>query len=109
MAQDYTKRHLSYGEDGLLAISSLLSVMSASFSRGFIGGLPEMFFHEALLWQPNEPMQKRWPSDTLHDAPPSWSWAGWEGEIMAHDWLEHGSHLNSHYQHPDKNVWTKAL
>jgi hypothetical protein len=66
--------------------------MSASFSGGFINGLPEMFFDEALLWQPREPMQRRFNS-TDRENPPSWAWAGWEGAIMASAWEEHFGHL----------------
>ena len=75
LVNDYTNRKLTYGEDGINAISSLLSVMGSSFSGGFINGLPEMFFNEALLWQPMEIMQRRSSSAGLNDIP-SWSWAG---------------------------------
>lgn len=50
LVHEYTTRKLTYGEDGLNAISSLLSVMCGSFWGGFVSGLPEMFFNEALLW-----------------------------------------------------------
>lgn len=65
LVRDYSRRKLTYSDDALPAITSLLSVMSLSFSGGFISGLPEMFFHEALLWQPREPMQRRLTSPSL--------------------------------------------
>lgn len=92
MVHAYNSRKFTYAEDSLNAITSLLSVMSFSFSGGFISGLPEMFFDEALLWQPAEPMQRRQASATANNLP-SWSWAGWEGEIMTDQWLEHWRHL----------------
>jgi hypothetical protein len=92
LVHHHTRRKLTYGDDALHAISSLLSIMSSSFSGGFISGLPEMFFNEALLWQPKEPMQRRRCSERLNELP-SWSWAGWESEIEELAWLRHWSHL----------------
>jgi hypothetical protein len=82
----YTRRKLTYGDDALHAISSLLSIMSSSFSGGFISGLPRMFFNEALLWQPKEPKQRRRCSERVSELP-SWSWASWEGEIEDSTWF----------------------
>jgi hypothetical protein len=93
LAHDYARRKLTYGDDALHAITSLLSVMSTSFFGGFITGLPEMFFDEALLWQPAEPMQQRQSSEGRL-AIPSWSWVGWEGEIMTVDWKHYFYHLH---------------
>jgi Heterokaryon incompatibility protein (HET) len=92
LVRDYSRRKLTYSDDAFPAITSLLSVMSASFSGGFISGLPEMFFDEALLWQPREPMQRRLTSPD-RDNPPTWSWAGWEGELTGEAWEEHFNHL----------------
>jgi hypothetical protein len=98
IVHDYARRKLTYGDDALHAITSLLSVMSTSFSGGFITGLPEMFFDEALLWQPGEPMQRRRSSEGQLSIP-SWSWVGWEGEILKLSW----KHLFCHL-HPNKKV-----
>ena len=95
LVHDFTNRKLTYGKDGVNAISSLLSVMCSSFWGGFISGLPEIFFHEALLWQPSEIMQRRSSSTGLNDLP-SWSWASWEGEIMKTEWTAHWSHIYSY-------------
>jgi hypothetical protein len=88
IVSDFANRKLTYPEDGLNAVSSLLTVMNSSFLGGFISGLPEMFLDEALLWQPAEPMQRR-GSNSL----PSWSWAGWEGQIIRREWMDHWAHL----------------
>jgi hypothetical protein len=95
LVQDYTRRELTYSDDVLPAITSLLSVMCSSFSGGFIGGLPQMFFDEALLWQPEEPMQRR-QAPPGRENPPSWSWAGWQGEIMKESWEDHFCYLHVH-------------
>jgi Heterokaryon incompatibility protein (HET) len=93
LVNDYNLRKLTYPEDGLTAISSLLSIMSSSFQGGFISGLPQMFFDEALLWQPLQPMQRRKFSNTPESPLPSWSWVGWEGEIASKSWIGYYSHL----------------
>jgi hypothetical protein len=94
-AQEYTKRKLTYPSDGLQAVTGLLSLISPSFSGRFISGLPEMFFNEALLWQPRETMQRR--QDSRHgESLPSWSWVGWEGAIMKGRWLNHYTHTTLH-------------
>ena len=59
MVCEYTERQLTYEEDGLQAISGLISRWNNSFHGGFIWGLPQMFFDEALLSQPAEPMVSR--------------------------------------------------
>lgn len=96
--KSYNTRQFTYPEDALRAISSLLSVWRHSFDGGFISGLPQMFFYEALLWQPAELLQRRVPSHSgLADDDgqlPSWSWVGWEGPIDTESWLEHFSHLH---------------
>lgn len=48
----YNKRDFSYPQDSLPAISGLLKLLTQSFPYGFIGGLPRLMLHEALLWQP---------------------------------------------------------
>ncbi|KAI0123496.1 heterokaryon incompatibility protein-domain-containing protein [Xylariales sp. AK1849] len=94
--RDYNMRQFTYPEDALKAISSLLSVWRHSFDGGFISGLPQMFFNEALLWQPEEPLQRRIASGRLghQSSLPSWSWVGWEGAIDIDTWANHYSHLH---------------
>ncbi|GAB1319893.1 hypothetical protein MFIFM68171_10103 [Madurella fahalii] len=106
--RSYNTRQFTYPEDALKAISSLLSTWRYSFDGGFISGLPQMFFYEALLWQPAETLQRRVPSngsvadDDAHL--PSWSWVGWEGSIDTESWLKHFSHLHL-LQHNRKGSW----
>jgi hypothetical protein len=49
---DYSERRLSYDEDALPGILGLFSVVSRSFTGGFLYGLPEMNFDRALCWNP---------------------------------------------------------
>ena len=114
--RSYNTRQFSFPEDALKAISSLLAVWKGSFDGGFISGLPQMFFYEALLWQPEEPLKRRVSStsglnlnahgDDGDDRGhlPSWSWAGWEGPIDIESWLKHFSHI--HYLAYDRTGQT---
>jgi len=78
----FNDRDLRYQEDVLDAFAGLLSEASKSFIGGFISGLPQMFFDEALLWQPHLPMSRRVSSSTEKCAIlPSWSWVGWQGNF----------------------------
>ena len=80
----YNRRTLRYPEDVLRAFSGLLTSWNRSFDGGFICGLPQMFFDDALLWQGNTALARRRHSGCPGQGatfPPSWSWVGWQGEI----------------------------
>lgn len=64
MIHEYNNRQLTFPADGLQAIAGLLAVMNRSFHGGFICGLPQMFFDDALLWQPCNSLQRRIPKIT---------------------------------------------
>lgn len=87
---DFSKTELRYDEDSLPALSGMLSVLSRSFTGGFLYGIPEMFFERGLGWCPRyrhtnlrrgimsgRPVEKRLSPTGL----PSWSWVGWRGFI----------------------------
>lgn len=102
LISDYNSRQLSYEEDALPAFSGVLSVLSRTFTGGFLYGLPEMFFDGALCWRcaetftydygardyidctirrrafSEEPKEGNFSAAEL----PSWSWIGWQGDIM---------------------------
>ena len=90
----YNKRAFSYSADTLNALSGILSSLT-SFEGGFIWGLPQMFFDLALLWQPEETIIRRRSNPVAgHDGvPPSWTWAGWHGELDTKSW-ERGLNVN---------------
>ncbi|KAH7116418.1 hypothetical protein EDB81DRAFT_873324 [Dactylonectria macrodidyma] len=84
----YNDKSLRYDEDALPAISGLLSVVSRSFTGGFLYGVPEASFERGLSWRPYWPhtnLRRRIPSirpveDRLAPSGlPSWSWLGWCG------------------------------
>lgn len=102
LVSDYNSRQLSYEEDALPAFSGVLSVLSRTFTGGFLYGLPEMFFDIALCWRceavldydhgakdyvartirrrkfSEEPKKGSFSAADL----PSWSWVGWHGGIV---------------------------
>lgn len=88
----YNMRELRFEEDALPAISGLLSVVSRSFTGGFIYGLPEMLFDRGLGWRPHwnhTNLRRRIQSDRpstsrlSHLSLPSWSWIGWQGMVTS--------------------------
>lgn len=105
LLMDYKKRELTYPEDILRAFSGIAYALSASFPGGFVSGLPAGFFSIALLWRNWKPSSRRKATTAeaqLHI--PSWSWAGWEGDIIytswtaAESWMKQGSrnNMNAH-------------
>ena len=89
---DYNKRELRFEEDALPGISGFLSVVSRSFTGGFLYGLPEMLFDRALGWRPlwnHTNLRRRVQSDRpsnsrlSHLSLPSWSWIGWQGFVTS--------------------------
>ncbi|KAK0727622.1 heterokaryon incompatibility protein-domain-containing protein [Lasiosphaeria miniovina] len=92
IVQYYNTRKFSLEEDVLPAFSGITSLLVSTFDGGFLYGLPEMFFDDALLWLPFPRVTRRIATDT--SAPflrgsllPSWSWMGWCGEIDGLSWL----------------------
>jgi hypothetical protein len=83
----YNKREFTFSRDTLHALDGIISSLTA-FDDGFLWGLPLMFFDLALLWQPQERLTRRSRSKVGPDdiVPPSWSWAGWQGELDTDIW-----------------------
>ena len=103
---NYNKREFRYEEDALPGISTLLSVVSRSFTGGFLYGLPEMLFDRALGWKPiwgHINLRRRAQSDrpdssrSSHLSLPSWSWIGWQG-LVTH-WYGEAARIN------DRQSW----
>lgn len=88
---NYNRRTLRVPEDALRAFSGLLAAWNRAFDGGFICGLPQMFFDDALLWQGDTALARRRHSGgSLREPffPPSWSWIGWQGQINPTCWAE---------------------
>ena len=92
----YNNRNLCYEEDALPVISGLLSVVSRSFTGGFLYGLSEMLFDRHLGWRPHfshinlrRRLQSARPSSSRLSrlSLPSWSWIGWQG-LVTNDYGE---------------------
>ena len=76
---EYTSRQMSFLEDGLNAISGVLSQFRTWFRGDFLSGLPSTELDQALLWYPKGNIVRR--KDQLrNDLFPSWSWVGWVGQ-----------------------------
>ena len=83
---NYQQRRMTYEHDALRAFSGILEAMSEYMPGGFHFGLPELFFDMALLWIPYFYLTRR-EGAAIGDqgfAFPSWSWAGWRGELTGH-------------------------
>lgn len=90
LVQSYNTRSLTMDADALNAIAGVTGRLHNLFPDGFFQGLPQFFFDVALLWQPRSPLRRRvYDSDT--PPLPSWSWAGWQGELDLSAWSD--SHL----------------
>jgi hypothetical protein len=70
----FTARNLSFASDSLRAHAGAEAVLSQLLGSPLYEGLPACIFDVALLWQPKVKVSRR-------DHFPSWSWAGWEGQV----------------------------
>jgi hypothetical protein len=84
----FNVKRLTQPEDALRAFAGITYSLSSIFDGGFLCGLPVMFFDMALLWRPYGPLERRIPTDSaVKTCLPSWSWAGWRGEVDPKSWL----------------------
>ena len=85
---EYTKRFLSDHSDALNAFRGIADLLQAAFKGDFLYGLPETELDIALLWQPASLIRRRVHPETHRPLFPSWSWAGWIGEVK-YSWTKH--------------------
>jgi len=78
----YNNRRLTHQSDGSQAFSAIINALSRSFQKGFVHGVPELYFDFGLLWRPNTPTRRRVGAKVETWRLPSWSWVGWEGNIV---------------------------
>ena len=79
----YNKRNFTYPEDSLNAFAGIAFSISPALGGGFVSGLPIAFFDIALLWQPEDKIFRRVARDPKKNhCLPSWSWAGWSGDVI---------------------------
>jgi len=79
----YNERELTYPEDVLDGFAGPASVLTKNFPGGFLCGIPVTFFDIFLLWRPVDKVKRRIPKNpnSQRICLPSWSWAGWQGEL----------------------------
>jgi hypothetical protein len=84
---DYTRRSLSFTTDILNAFAGIARVLETMMATSLCYGLPEAAFHQALFWIPSTRVVRRTIRPDLKSPTtsttymPSWSWAGWEGQV----------------------------
>lgn len=77
--EDYTKRKLTWESDAVDAFSGVEHIVRRGMNTKFWFGLPSFAFEQALLWQAKEPLERRYRDNKAIF--PSWSWAGWRGQV----------------------------
>lgn len=80
----YSRRQLSYPSDILNAFAGIAAVWKDAVGWELIEGLPASALEYALHWHPAELCRRRIWSSTDATTPrqvPSWSWAGWIGQV----------------------------
>ena len=84
----FTKRTFTFEKDVINAFEGIVSLLQPAFRSDFLCGLPETELDVALLWQPTSVIRRRIDESTGEPIFPSWSWAGWIGEID-YVWTKH--------------------
>ena len=81
VVEAYTKRNFTYAEDVLDAFAGASGHFEQLFRGDLLYGLPQTELVFALLWRPHGPFSRRTASNTDTPIFPSWSWAGWSGQV----------------------------
>ena len=71
--REYTAREMKYQSDMLNAFSGLAKTLETALASSFLQGLPQNCLDSALLWTPEQILERR-------SGFASWSWAGWVGK-----------------------------
>lgn len=90
LVERYTARKLSDPGDILHAFAGLSAILEQLCGTGEIGtslfGLLPSMLDLCLLWYPKSPPKRR----LIESKVPSWSWAGWEGDVQYLDISDFG-------------------
>lgn len=76
----YSDRNMTNPGDVVFAFQGVITILSRTLETDFIAGLPERYFHEALLWisMGEFALRSVHKEDVKRVFPyPSWTWAGW--------------------------------
>ena len=93
MVEDFSKRHLTYLDDKLPALSGLASLIAAQSGDRYLAGLWRNHLFEDLHWKAEdmrtlESFRDTWglpeafEKKRLSSRAPSWSWASVEAEVV---------------------------
>lgn len=94
LLKEYTKRDLTFGNDIIRAIEAVFTAHGKAYPSGFFLGLPLDFFDMALLWRHERsrddcdygPERRAAVTSDTRSPFPTWSWAGWVGELGLGVW-----------------------
>ncbi|KAL8954431.1 MAG: hypothetical protein Q9183_007123, partial [Haloplaca sp. 2 TL-2023] len=85
LVRAYTSRRLSFPIDILNAFKGIEALLRPLFRSDFLYGLPRSEIDSQLLWQPAYSLTRRRDLVDGHPLFPSWSWAGWVGEVECNE------------------------
>jgi hypothetical protein len=110
----YSARELTYPEDTLVAFGAIMTTFSQIMEGGILHGLPQISFDGMLLWQPGGLLHpKKNATGVVLRNFPSWSWAGWSGDLDFDLWYRgHGKdsdEKSSHFNIRPTITWYKSL
>jgi len=98
----------------LVAFGAIMTTFSQTMEGGILHGLPQISFDGMLLWQPGGLLhQKKNATGAVLRNFPSWSWAGWSGDLNFDLWYRgHGKdsdEKSSHFNIRPTIKWYKSL
>jgi hypothetical protein len=76
----YTSRQLPNEEHALRAFAGISNFLGTQMETRFFSGLPNSYLDAAILWTPATG-ESRTRENNGHLVAPSWSWAGWTGQV----------------------------
>lgn len=96
LAEEYTRRQMTYASDSINAFAGILSALKEVYAWDFASALPERQLDIALLWIPFSSAKLRCRSLLGPDShrmvctSPTWCWTAWEGQVWWNPRRFHG-------------------
>ncbi|KAK0615299.1 heterokaryon incompatibility protein-domain-containing protein [Bombardia bombarda] len=110
LVNHYNMRDFTFPEDAPRAFASVTNAFTRTAApAGFIWGLPIDCFDVALLWIPQAHMERRRPRYHGSTVPPSWSWMGWQGTVMANAWYDVWNYKDALGENQRLSRWQTAI
>ncbi|KAK4222672.1 heterokaryon incompatibility protein-domain-containing protein [Podospora fimiseda] len=80
--RQFVRAEITYAEDILDAFAGAATAIALSYPGGFISGLPMSLFYLSVLWDGYGELKRRRATRVENQVKlPTWSWAGWSGDI----------------------------